>query len=241
MKTRIFHLLTVALALPLQVWAETPPNFQPSTDNRLAVAYNSTTVTPNQLFQPAAIANAPTVSYNRTLQGPYMIAMFDLSITYADFAGPTTDLVPGLGTNTTTYLHWLRTNVTQTPGAVLGGSANDTAAYVSPAPPATDAPHTYILYLFPQPTNFTLPAVDAGRNLSAGSMNRYNFSIQALADAAGQPVAANYFRATSMPTNSTTNGTTSPGVQPSTGSAASFKSSVWFTTVAVAVGIVMAM
>ena len=73
--------------------------------------------------------NAPAITYNQTLPGEYMIAMFDLSVTYADLMGPTTGLVPGLETNTTTYLHWLRTSLTQTSGGVLGGSANNTARY----------------------------------------------------------------------------------------------------------------
>ena len=62
-------------------------------------------------------------------------------------------------------------------------------------PTLNDIPHTFTIYLFPQPDDFALPAWDAGRNLTAlGAPDRLNFSVSAIADVVGAPVAANYYR-----------------------------------------------
>ena len=61
-------------------------------------------------------------------------------------------------------------------------------------PTLNDIPHTFSFYLFPQPDGFALPAWDAGRNLTAlGAPDRLNFSVSAIADVVGAPVAANYY------------------------------------------------
>jgi hypothetical protein len=62
-------------------------------------------------------------------------------------------------------------------------------------PTLNDIPHTFTFYLFPQPDDFALPAWDAGRNYTAlGAPDRLNFSVAAIADVVGAPVAANYYR-----------------------------------------------
>ena len=78
-------------------------------------------------------------------------------------------------------------------------------------PTLNDIPHTFTFYLFPQPDDFALPAWDAGRNLTAlGAPARLNFSLSAIADVVGAPVAANYYRTynrSNTATGSFSNGT----------------------------------
>ena len=77
--------------------------------------------------------------------------------------------------------------------------------------------NTYVFYLFRQPSNFTLPTIDAGRNLTVGSLERISFSATAISDEAGEPVAANYMRvaipkgsASVSPSSSTGTATSAP-------------------------------
>ena len=80
-------------------------------------------------------------------------------------------------------------------------------------PPLNDIPHTYTFYLFRQPLNFTLPAWDAGRVYTAPSAStRMNFSVTAISDVAGMPIAANYIRVQNP--NSTAPGTADNGTCP---------------------------
>jgi len=78
-------------------------------------------------------------------------------------------------------------------------------------PTLNDIPHTFTFYLFPQPDDFALPAWDSGRNLTAlGAPDRLNFSVSAIADVVGAPVAANYYRTynrSNTATGSFSNGT----------------------------------
>jgi len=71
-------------------------------------------------------------------------------------------------------------------------------------PPLNDIPHTYTFYLFRQLSNFTLPAYDAGRNLTAApASDRMNFSVAAIADVVGAPILANYIRVQNPGNNAT--------------------------------------
>jgi hypothetical protein len=78
-------------------------------------------------------------------------------------------------------------------------------------PTLNDIPHTFTFYLFPQPDHFALPAWDAGRNYTAlGAPDRLNFSVAAIADIVGAPIAANYYRTynrSNTATGSFSNGT----------------------------------
>ena len=87
-------------------------------------------------------------------------------------------------------------------------------------PGLNDIPHTYTFYLFPQPSNFSLPAWDAGRTYDPISVYaRMNFSVKAIADVIGSPIAANYFRVQNPNNNAT--GTASNGSCPSNSTTAS--------------------
>lgn len=83
-----------------------------------------------------------------------------------------------------------------------------------PTPPTNDTAHTYVFWLFAQPSGaFSLPGIDGatGRNYTAtNSSARYDFNISSLAVVDGAPVAANYFVVNGGPNNSTVvvNGTT---------------------------------
>ena len=71
-------------------------------------------------------------------------------------------------------------------------------------PPLNDIPHTYAFYLFNQPANFSLPPYDAGRDYVAPSaMDRMNFSVTAISDIVGAPIAANYIRVQNPGNNAT--------------------------------------
>jgi len=100
-------------------------------------------------------------------------------------------------------------------------------------PGLNDIAHTYTFYLFNQPANFTLPAWDAERVYNPiTASTRMNFSVSAIADVAGAPVAANYMRIQNPNNNAT--GTASNGTCPSsatttTGSPASTPSVVPYT------------
>lgn len=81
-------------------------------------------------------------------------------------------------------------------------------------PTLNDIPHTFTFYLFPQPDDFSLPDWDAGRNLTAlGAPDRLNFSVTAISDVVGAPIAANYYRTynrSNTATGSFSNGTCPP-------------------------------
>lgn len=81
-------------------------------------------------------------------------------------------------------------------------------------PTLNDIPHTFTFYLFPQPDGFELPAWDAGRNYTAlGAPDRLNFSVTAISEVVGAPIAANYYRTynrSNTATGSFSNGTCPP-------------------------------
>jgi hypothetical protein len=85
-------------------------------------------------------------------------------------------------------------------------------------PGLNDIAHSYTFYLFNQPANFSLPAWDAGRVYNPISAStRMNFSVSAVADVAGAPVAANYMRIQNPKNNAT--GTASNGTCPTSATA----------------------
>ena len=94
---------------------------------------------------------------------------------------------------------------------VRSARANELSCAGGSNPTLNDIPHTFTFYLFPQPDNFELPAWDAGRNYTAlGAPDRLNFSVSAIADIVGAPVAANYYRTynrSNTATGSFSNGT----------------------------------
>lgn len=81
-------------------------------------------------------------------------------------------------------------------------------------PTLNDIPHTFTFYLFPQPDDFTLPDWNTGRNYTALSApDRLNFSVIAISEVVGAPIAANYYRTynrSNTATGSFSNGTCPP-------------------------------
>lgn len=129
-----------------------------------------------------------------------MVILLDLEIPDSDFATPEeyASLVPGLIANTTTRLHWWGTNLTLDAASGVFVDANSSADLSPFGPPAPrDATyHTYAFYLFDQPASY-VPSAEAlaGDYVGIAADARFNFSLSAIVDAVGGPVAANYFRA----------------------------------------------
>ena len=88
------------------------------------------------------------------------------------------------------------------------------AVYIGPQPTSL-LPHLYILLLFAQPANFTIPSAFAAfLPLGKGGLNRINFPVVEFVKetAIGNPIAANYFKegSTNVTTTSRTIRTTAP-------------------------------
>ncbi|KAK5679560.1 hypothetical protein LTS10_008381 [Elasticomyces elasticus] len=216
--------------------AQTPPGSQPSTSRSLGVAYGSngnTTVTPNILLpQPRSFISQvagqraanrlavtlvqPIVSLDQQVNGTHMLAMVDLSINQNSAMSSLNGTGPqaqGLEPCRTTRLHWLQTGLTQTANGTFVNTTSALGEYGGPRPPVNDIPHTYAFYLFRQPANFSLPAWDAGRDyVSSSASTRMNFSVTAISDVVGAPIAANYIRVQNP--NSTAPGTANNGTCP---------------------------
>jgi hypothetical protein len=162
-----------------------------------------------------------------------MVVFTDLSISGGRYNGTSLPLAQGLQACRTTRLHWLQTGLTQ---AENGTFVSDTLALApygeigfpkllgingdtwadaillgGSMPTLNDIPHTFTFYLFAQPDNFALPAWDAGRNYTAlGAPDRLNFSVTAISDVVGAPIAANFYRTynrSNTATGSFSNGT----------------------------------
>lgn len=152
--------------------------------------------------------------------GPYLLLMVD-----PDYNKTTPPSV---------ILHTVVANLTT---AVNSSSdANVLASYIAPTP--TSGTHNYTLFLFDQPSNFSIPSRYKSFMLTEKDtpLNRINLPLVSFLDQTGlgSPVAANYFRVTA-PSNSSSsssgasgsNTTTSSGTSTSTstGAAASETSS----------------
>ena len=135
----------------------------------------------------------PTVSSSQTYPDTYTFALVDLSI--PDYLIDTDDpssLVPGVGPNRTTRLHWWQDDVTQGSDGEFSSSSADLAPYQGPMPPAGDEPHDYVLYLFDAAGLVPPPNAEAFYDDTTVD-NRMNFSVQAIVDQVGAPLAARYF------------------------------------------------
>lgn len=173
--------MTLALAATAVV-AQTPSEFTPSSNTNLGVSFNSTNVVPGVLLPVTSTRSQPTISFNTTTSGPYLLLMVD----------------PDARTNGTfvTILHWLQQDLA--PSASNGttksltSTATGYATYRPPAPPAElpARPHRYIQLLFNQPSNFSIPTAFQ----QAVAMRR-GFDYAAFVQQAGlgEVLAANYF------------------------------------------------
>ncbi|KAK1809745.1 hypothetical protein LTR12_015904 [Friedmanniomyces endolithicus] len=196
------------------VQAQSPPGSQPSTNHALAVKYNGNLIlTPNALLPQPLLASAPAVSLNQTLNGTHMLMLVDLAIPQSSINGTGSEFYPGLVPCRTTRLHWLQTGLTQSANGTFVSDSAAIADYGQPHPGLNDIAHTYTFYLFRQPSNFTLPSYDAGRVFNPISVSaRMNFSVTAVADVVGAPLAANYMRVINP--NTTAPGSASNGTCP---------------------------
>ena len=152
------------------------------------------------------VAEPPKLSLSSPHTGTYLLAMLDFSVE------PNNNPA---GTNTT-LLHWLlpglsSPNETTT---ALTSPENATAPYFPPGPPAGQT-HTYALFLYQEPADFSIPAeyVPFFENITASVYNRVGFNLTEFVDKTylGSPVAADWFlvsntarNAASTPTASST-------------------------------------
>jgi len=152
------------------------------------------------------VAEPPNLGLSSTHTGTYLLAMLDFSVE------PNNNPA---GTNTT-LLHWLlpglsSPNETTT---ALTSQENATAPYFPPGPPAGQT-HTYALFLYQEPADFSIPAeyVPFFENITASVYNRVGFNLTEFVDKTylGSPVAADWFlvsntarNAASTPTASST-------------------------------------
>lgn len=99
------------------------------------------------------------------------------------------------------FLHWLQTNLTANSSSpsndktLLTSHTPATDPYIKPQPPRGTGRHRYILLLFQQPTDFTIPAAFAKIVHPQQTTDRSAFNLTAFVNAAGldAPVAANFF------------------------------------------------
>lgn len=148
----------------------------------------------------------------------------------------------------TTLIHWILPglsfpNATTT---VLTSQSAAIAPYFPPGPPAGQT-HTYALFLYDEPPNFTIPAdyVPIFKNLTASVYNRVGFNLTEFVDQTGlgNPLAADWFlvsNTTASAVGSTSSGTTTTAS--STGGAmASSSSSSGSAMIKIEMALVMAL
>ncbi|RDW94314.1 hypothetical protein BP5796_00077 [Coleophoma crateriformis] len=139
-------LITVCLAGAATAF--TPPGFQPSSTNDLAVAFNNMPAMNGVNLPQAATVNPPTIGTSMKLAGTYTLLMVDPDIPPAQAGGPTTEL-----------LHWMQTDmVSSSEQTTIGGmkvyemtvptNVSALASYIAPNPP-NKAPtsHRYVQML----------------------------------------------------------------------------------------------
>ncbi|KAG9560556.1 PEBP-like protein, partial [Aureobasidium melanogenum] len=204
-------LLAVAAAGVNLASAATPPGSTPQVANTLGIQFGKNNVQPGEMIdqlvadagQPTLYAPSPKLN-NRNLakhkssknDKTYIFTMVDLDLPF--FALPnTTDfasLVPGIGPNRTTRLHWFEYNVHAIPPhQTLQNFSTPIADYEGPQPPQGDEPHNYVIYLFEQPEGYKPDLSAAATYANFSYLGRMNYSIKALEDQIGAPIAANYF------------------------------------------------
>ncbi|RDW89112.1 hypothetical protein BP6252_01144 [Coleophoma cylindrospora] len=177
-------LITVCLAGAATAF--TPPGFQPSSTNDLAVAFNNMAAMNGVNLPQAATVNPPTIGTSMKLAGTYTLLMVDADIPPAQAGGPTTEL-----------LHWMQTDmVSASEQTTIGGmkvyemtvptNVSALASYIAPNPP-NKAPtsHRYIQMLL----NTT--DLSASMNLTTlmkEAASRGNFNAEQLVKANGLTV-----------------------------------------------------
>jgi hypothetical protein len=139
--------------------------------------------------------------------GPYLLLMVDPDW---NVTSPPSVIVHTVVTN-------LTTNANST------SEAKVIASYIAPAP--SSGTHNYTLFLFDQPSNFSIPsAYESYMETTAHTpYNRLNLPLENFIKQAGlgKPVAANYFRVTAASNSSATSTTTGTPSGTATSTAAS--------------------
>jgi hypothetical protein len=139
--------------------------------------------------------------------GPYLLLMVDPDW---NVTSPPSVIVHTVVTN-------LTTNVNST------SEAKVIASYIAPAP--SSGTHNYTLFLFDQPSNFSIPsAYESYMETTAQTpYNRLNLPLENFIKQAGlgKPVAANYFRVSAASNSSATSTTTGTPSGTATSTAAS--------------------
>ena len=105
------------------------------------------------------------------------------------------------------YVHWVQANVTQPSadsGALISDNTEAFVRYLAPSPPST--PHRYIITLWQQPDDFTIPP--AFQHFSSGGPAGFNTSDFASTAGLGQPLAATWFYVNSTVGSTATLGST---------------------------------
>src|SRR5271170_65543 len=135
--------------------------------------------------------------------GTYIVVMMDLSVEPNNIPTETN----------TTLIHWILPglsflNATTT---ALTSHSDAIAPYFPPGPPSGQT-HTYALFLYDEPLNFTVPAdyVPIFKNLTASVENRVGFNLTEFVEQTGlgDPLAADWF----LVSNSTARSSSSSGV-----------------------------
>ncbi|KAK3176375.1 hypothetical protein OEA41_007698 [Lepraria neglecta] len=188
-------LLLAATALVSQVYCQTLPGTQPSTNGNLPVAYGTTKVTPGIMLDIALTKMFPTISYTPTSTNQtYVVLLVDLSINAAtinqsalvpDMQLP---LAPGVNANRTTRLHYWQPGLTFTSNSTVVNTTTPIAFYNPPGPPAGDIAHTYTFYLFEQEATFMPPADNSilSQGMVNMGMNRMSFNVKNFVEGDGR-------------------------------------------------------
>ncbi|RAL02578.1 uncharacterized protein BO80DRAFT_443377 [Aspergillus ibericus CBS 121593] len=175
--------------------AQSPPGYIPSSSTYLGLQFNTTVIAPGRFIDASLAANAPITFPAKTSDDPltYQVFMLDLSIpSIAVTADTGYPIVPGIAAKDTTRLHWWQGNLTVHDG-IFVNSSQALAPWNTPEPVGT-ADHYYAFYLFAQPADWSQSAAALdGLYSDPSGDSRYNFSLVAIVEQVGEPVAANYF------------------------------------------------
>jgi hypothetical protein len=144
--------------------------------------------------------------------------MMDLSV---EVNGPT-------GANAT-LLHWILPGLSSPNEATTALTSHEEAIapYLAPGPPAGET-HTYILSLYLEPAEFSVPAdyIPYFANLTASIYNRVGFNLTSFAAKTrlGNPVAADWFLVSNTTTGAAATSSVTSATTSSPGTSASASS-----------------
>ncbi|KAH7071373.1 phosphatidylethanolamine-binding protein [Paraphoma chrysanthemicola] len=209
-----FNSAILVAAVACTACAQTVPRgFTPTTNTKLEVFFNSTSVnTPGQLLSKATTATEPKLAISSAvgnMSDTYMFVMLDL------------DVPPQQGSTTRRILlHAMQMGFKATQqklsgaATVLASSQKGPAPYLPPGPPATDTvAHRYVQLLFRQPESLAVQASDF-----ANTTGRFNFDINDFMteNRVGAPIAGNFFTVDGRANATSEGGSATPtGARPS--------------------------